>query len=159
MQATATRLQKGDEVASGRHLLKVAVQTGGTTIKMSMKDKSDKTIFCGNGTTNDIWTDNAYNNVSVPSDYVKFRSRYSNEDLLNLLGNETQKPWIFSVSTYSGNTQIGNTYSATGSYVIVRSTYDIAATAIVSLPVTLFAALNTVAPAVSQSVTAVAAAL
>lgn len=91
------------------------VQTKGTNTKIAV-----------------CFDDNAYNNVSVPSDYVKFRSRYSNEDLLNLLGNETQKPWIFSVSTYSGNTQIGNTYSATGSYVIVRSTYDIAATAIVT---------------------------
>ena len=53
-QAVTTRLKAGDESESTRHLMKVAVQEGGTTIKMSLNDKSDKTIFCGNGTTNDI---------------------------------------------------------------------------------------------------------
>jgi len=76
-QATATRLRTGDEVASGIHLLKVAVQDGGTTIIMSMKDKSDKTIFCGNTTTNDIWTDNTYNNVWTPTASAKYTNAYT----------------------------------------------------------------------------------
>ena len=92
-QAIATRLQKGDEVVSGRHLLKVAVQTGGTTIKMSMKDKSDKTIFCGNGTTNDIWTDNTYNNVWTPTASAKYTNAYT---LKNSAHNENlDVQWLY----------------------------------------------------------------
>ena len=92
-QATATRLKTGDEVASGRHLLKVAVQTGGTTIKMSMNDKSDKTIFCGNGTTNDIWTDNTYNNVWTPTASAKYTNAYT---LKNSAHNENlDVQWLY----------------------------------------------------------------
>ena len=92
-QATATRLRTGDEVASGRHLLKVAVQTDGKTIKMSMKDKSDKTIFCGSGTTNDIWTDNTYNNVWTPTASAKYTNAYT---LKNSAHNENlDVQWLY----------------------------------------------------------------
>ena len=76
-QAVTTRLKAGDETESGRHKMKVAVQGGGTTIKMSMKDKSDKTIFCGGGTTTDIWTDNTNNNVWTPAASANYTNAYT----------------------------------------------------------------------------------
>lgn len=76
-QAVTTRLKAGDESESTRHLMKVAVQEGGTTIKMSLNDKSDKTIFCGNGTTNDIWSDNTYNNVWTPTASANYSNAYT----------------------------------------------------------------------------------
>ncbi len=74
-QAIATRLLSGDETASSRHLMTVTVD--GSNIKMSLKDKSDKTIFCGAGTTNDIWTDNTYNNVWTPAASANYTNAYT----------------------------------------------------------------------------------
>jgi hypothetical protein len=76
-QAIATRLLSGDETASSRHLMTVTVPDGNTTIKMSLKDFSNKTIFCGAGTTNDIYVDNTYNNVWTPAASAKYSNAYT----------------------------------------------------------------------------------
>ena len=75
-QAIATRLYSGDETVSERHLMTV-IPDGNTTIKMSLKDFSDKTIFCGGGTTNDIYVDNTINNVWTPAASAKYSNAYT----------------------------------------------------------------------------------
>ena len=76
-QAIATRLFSGDETASSRHLMTVTVPDGNTTIQMSLKDFSDYTIFCGAGTTNDIYVDNTYNNVWTPTVSANYANAYT----------------------------------------------------------------------------------
>ena len=78
-QATASRLLEGDTQASGRHLITVTVD--GSFIKLSMKDKSDKNIFCGVNTVNDIWTDNTSNNPRwKATDSEKYANAYTLEN-------------------------------------------------------------------------------
>ncbi|MBR4566365.1 MAG: hypothetical protein IKO17_05390 [Prevotella sp.] len=59
--AIASGLLSGDQTASSRHRATLVAADG--KYKLVLSDKSDKSIFCGGGETNDVWTDNTYNNL------------------------------------------------------------------------------------------------
>ena len=59
--AIASGLLSGDQTASSRHRATLVAANG--KYKLVLSDKSDKSIFCGGGETNDVWTDNTYNNL------------------------------------------------------------------------------------------------
>lgn len=122
------------------------MSANGSTLSETIQTKgtNSKIALC--------FDDYAYNNISVPSGYVKMRSTYSNEDLMNLIGNSYSNSISFTIQTFNGNTQIGNNYTANSTYQIIRSPYDLTATAVVndSLSTTLTGNTNTIIKGISN---------
>ena len=122
------------------------MSANGSTLSETIQTKgtNSKIALC--------FDDYAYNNVSVPSGYVKIRRTYSNEDLMNLIGNSYSNSISFTIQTFNGNPQIGNNYTATSTYQIIRSSYDLTATAVVndSLSTTLTGNTSTIIKGISN---------
>ena len=108
-QAIATRLQNGDAAASVRHQLQVKnVNVSNFNIKLNnirnnhgdnkgintTNSNDNALLFCGNGTTNDIWVDNNTNPTWTATPSANYTNAYTLENAKHS-GKKLDVQWLY----------------------------------------------------------------
>ena len=108
-QAIATRLQSGDASASARHQLQVKNVNGSNfNIKLNnirnnhgdnkgintTNSNNNALLFCGNGTTNDVWVDNNTNPTWTAAASANYTNAYTLENAKHS-GKKLDVQWLY----------------------------------------------------------------
>jgi hypothetical protein len=108
-QAIATRLQSGDASASARHQLQVKNVNGSNfNIKLNnirnnhggskgintTNNNDNALLFCGNGTTNDVWVDNNTNPTWTAAASANYTNAYTLENAKHS-GKKLDVQWLY----------------------------------------------------------------